>query len=116
MDSEAAVLLGVRPMIIFVIAIAVGSALAGIAGGMMAPIMGANSHLSGIILLAILIVLVAGHGSMKGAVIIGLLVGMVESFGYQFLGTWYLLALFILLGIIIYFRPEGLFGEAPPEV
>jgi len=116
MDSEAAVLLGISPTIIFITAIAVASALAGIAGGMMAPIMGANRHLSGIILLAILIVLVAGHGSMKGAVIIGLLVGLVESFGYQFLGTWYLLALFILLGIIIYFRPEGLFGEAPPEV
>ncbi len=116
MDSEAAALLGINPTITFAIAVAVGSALAGIAGGIMAPIVGANRHLSNIILLTMLIVLVAGHGSMKGAVIIGLLVGLVESFGYQFLGTWYLLFLFIILGIIIYFRPEGLFGEAPPEV
>jgi len=116
LDPEAAALLGINPKIVFAIAVVLGSALAGIAGAVMVPLIGANRHLSQIIIMVIFVVLVAGHGSMKGTVVVGLSMGLVESFAYQFLGTQYMVALLAAIGIIVYFRPEGLFGMMPPEV
>ncbi len=56
------------------------------------------------------IVVVAGHGSLRGAVIIGLLFGLVKSFGYHFLGTWDYTLMLLLVAVIMFIRPWGIWG------
>jgi branched-chain amino acid transport system permease protein len=111
LDSEAAALQGIDAGAIFAITMVLGCALAGIAGAIVAPIFGANLHLSEILIMVLLVVWLGGFGSMKGAVLMSLIIGLVGSFGYQFFGAQYLIGLFAIIGIIIYFKPGGLFGE-----
>jgi len=62
--------------------------------------------------MAILTTILSGHGSMKGAILVGSIIGFAESFGYYFLGSANLVLIFFIALVIIYFRPFGLFGRA----
>jgi branched-subunit amino acid ABC-type transport system permease component len=112
-DSEAASLQGVNPFRAYLGSFVVGCGLAGVAGGTVAasfsvtPSMGHN-----IICMAFLVMVVGGIGSYKGAVLGGILVGQVLSFGYQFLGSISNVVLFVLVLITLSFRPGGILGEA----
>jgi len=110
-DQEGASLQGINPGWMFVIAMIVGSALAGMAGAVIVPYLSAQPNMGNPITTTFLcIVVVAGHGSLKGAVIIGLLFGLVRSFGYYYLGTWDYTIMLSLVAIIMYVRPWGIWG------
>jgi branched-chain amino acid transport system permease protein len=110
-DQEGASLQGINTGWMFAIAMTVGSSLAGIAGAVIVPYLSAQPNMGYPITTTYLcIVVVAGHGSLKGAVIIGLLFGLVRSFGYQYLGTWDYTIMLLLVAIIMYVRPWGIWG------
>jgi branched-chain amino acid transport system permease protein len=110
-DPEGASLQGINTGRMFVIAMALGSALAGIAGAVIVPYLSAQPNMGYPITTTYLcIVVVAGHGSLKGAVIIGLLFGLIKSFGYHFLGTWDYTLMLLLVAVIMYLRPWGIWG------
>lgn len=111
-DQDAAALQGINVRRIFMLAMALGCAMAAVAGSMVAPMFSVNSHMGGaVFIMAILTTILSGHGSMKGAVIIGSLIGLAESFGYYFLGSGNLVLIFFVVLVIIYFKPFGLFGR-----
>ena len=63
---------------------------------------------------AMLVVLVGGTGSMAGALLAAFLVGIVESFAFQYVESFSTLVVFALVALLIYFRPGGLLGKPLP--
>jgi branched-chain amino acid transport system permease protein len=112
-DAETASLMGVRPGHIHSLAFGIASALAALAGGLLAPVYSVGPYVGELPMLkAFVIVVLGGLGSIPGAVIGGLLVGLVESAFATFgSSTIALIASFSIVLAIVIFRPQGLMGK-----
>jgi branched-chain amino acid transport system permease protein len=113
-DKEAARLMGIDSHKMFALAWGVGAACAGAAGALLStffpifPEVGAN-----FILLAFVVVNLGGFGSVAGAFIAGILVGVIEVMGGLLLGPQYKLAVVLVLFLaVLMFRPQGLMGKS----
>lgn len=114
-NSEVATLQGINAKQIFWITMAVGCGLSGIAGAIVAPVYGAYSMMGSMVFSrALLVLMVGGMGSMSGALIGAFLIGIVESFAYQYVGYLNLIVILVLVAILMYFRPGGLLGKPMP--
>lgn len=113
-DSFAAELYGIKPVLIKVVTLGVGAALAALAGGLMAPIYPVAAHMGEAPLLkAFIVVVLGGLGSLPGAVLGGLILGLVESIVASLLdSTFALIASFAAVILILLIRPHGLLGKA----
>jgi branched-chain amino acid transport system permease protein len=112
LDAEAASLMGIRPGRIQSLAFAIASGLAALAGGLLAPLYSAGPYVGEVPMLkSFVIVVLGGLGSIPGAIIGGLLIGLIES-GFTTLGdsTFAMIASFTLVLVIVLFRPQGLMG------
>ncbi len=117
-DQEVAGLQGINARNIFMITMALGCGLAGAAGALIVPVMGASAEMGqGIFIKILLVIIIGGMGSMPGALLAAFIIGLIESFGYQFFGTYNELVLLCCMPPLIYFRPGGLLGRplALPE-
>ncbi len=116
-DASAASLMGVNVSKIILMTFIIGSALAGLGGSLLGPLLvveplvGAN-----IIVLAFAIVIIGGFGNVNGTIIAGLLVGVIESLvtGYLEAGLSSLIIFSILL-LTLAVRPTGLIAERVDE-
>lgn len=112
-DALAARFMGINSDRIFLASFALGATLAGIAGLLVAPIFALDPQMgTEIIFMAMLVMVLGGIKSYKGAVFAGIAVGLAQSFGYQFLGVISHTLLFVAVIIFLIFRPGGFFGEA----
>jgi len=99
-------------MVRFVV-FAAGSALATTAGVLGAPIYNARPGLDiTILILALVVVVIGGLGSVRGALLAALLIGQIESTGRALLSDLASFLLFGALAIVLAVRPRGLFSEA----
>lgn len=112
MDRDAAVLYGVNVYRVFTVTFGIAAALAGLAATMLAsinsisPWMGAPLMLKGFV-----VVVLGGLGSFQGAIIGGILIGIVETLGViVWSSQWREVISFSVLILILWFRPWGLFG------
>jgi len=113
MDREAAALMGVKVKEVYAITFGLGALMAGVSGPLIAMIF-PISPLSGPVYLgkAFVICVLGGLGSVPGAMIGGLALGIVESFGALWFGPEHAVTLsFTLLIVILLVRPEGLLGR-----
>jgi len=111
-DREAAALQGIGVDSTFTLCMAISSALAGAAGALLAPLFFVNPFLGmHAVLKALIVVVIGGLGSIPGAIAGGLLLGFVESFGNTFLGDVTEILGFVIVMIVLLFRPQGLFGH-----
>jgi len=112
-DPEAAAMVGVDIQRIRYLAMALGCAMAGAAGAIMAPLFSAYAFGAlGPLLKAFIVVIIGGLGSLPGAVIAAFGLGAIDSFGVAYLGYP---AYAIGFGVVMLFlivRPTGLFGHA----
>lgn len=111
-DREAAILQGVNVGRIYLLAFALGVGLAGLVGAMMAPIFSIAPTVGAVPMLkAFIVVILGGLGSIRGAVIGGILLGLIESVGSALFGaeTADILQL-ALVAFILIARPSGLAG------
>jgi branched-chain amino acid transport system permease protein len=122
--------LGVNIKLLYTFVFGFGAALAGLAGLMQAPIsivqigMGEN-----ILILAFVVIIIGGIGSIRGAFVAAIIVGLIDTIGRIFLPDVLLLVLstntaltlgralssmsiYMLMAAILVFRPEGLFPAA----
>lgn len=113
MDRDAARLMGVDVPSIYATAFGLGAAMAGCAGVLLAMIFPISPVASGAYLgKAFVVCVLGGLGSVPGAVLGGLFLGLVESFGSVAFGPEHAVTLsFGLLIIFLVFRPQGLLGK-----
>ncbi len=113
MDREAAALMGVNVKRVYAVTFGLGTLMAGAAGPLLVMIF-PISPLSGPAFLgkAFVICVLGGLGSVPGAMIGGLALGVVESFGALWFGPEHAVTLsFTLLILVLLFRPTGLLGR-----
>jgi branched-chain amino acid transport system permease protein len=113
-DKEAASLQGVNVDRINGLAFAVGFALAAAAGALMAPIFKLDPMMGEQPLLkAFIIIILGGLGSIPGAILGGLMLGLIDSIVATALGAEpaFLLS-FVFIILVLLFKPTGLFGHA----
>lgn len=111
-DMEAAAIVGINTAQFSTLSFALGGFLAGIAGGLMGLLFSVSPY-SGIpyLLKGIVVVIFGGLGSIAGAVIGGLFLGVLESFTLTFIGSGAELVSFATLLIVILLRPTGVLGH-----
>ncbi len=123
--------LGIDIQTLFTAVFALGAVLAGLAGMLISPITEASIGMGNeIIITAFVVIIVGGIGSMKGAFIAALLIGLIDTLGRSFLDDLFKLVMsteaaetsapaisamliYIIMAIILAIRPQGLF---PPSV
>jgi len=114
MDLDGARLMGVNIGRIYAITFGLGAALAGAAGSLVSvgfsisPVMDLE-----FLAKSFVICIIGGLGNMMGALVGGLLLGLVENFGAYYFGPGYQNAIgFIIMVLVLFIRPEGLLGKA----
>jgi branched-chain amino acid transport system permease protein len=112
-DGEAAMLMGIPVPRIFLITFAGGSALVGLAGCMVMPLFSVFPTVGlNFVLIAFVIVVLGGMGSLEGALIGGICIGIVQSLSSYYVAPAYgQMFFFILFLLVMVFRPAGLFGR-----
>ena len=113
-DAAAAQLMGIRPDIMQAIAWAIAAGITGIAGALIAtffyvvPTVGETLGL-----IAFVTVSLGGFGSVPGALVAGLLIGVIESLSAYWIGAVYkdIVVYALFLGFL-WFRPQGLMGKS----
>jgi len=111
-DAEIARALGINVSLLFTLVFAAGAALAALGGVLAAPVLslypGADFDA---LILAFVVVIVGGLGSLKGALVGALLVGLLDDFGKAFFPQFALFTVFVPMAFILVVRPTGLFGR-----
>jgi branched-chain amino acid transport system permease protein len=112
-DAEAAALQGIKVNSMYTLSMGIGCVLAGTAGAVMAPVLPTNPFMGPhATIYAILVVAVAGLGNIPGAVVGGLLLGLIENLAYSFLGGFSELISFSVVLVLLIFKPQGLFTKS----
>ena len=110
----AASLYGVNPGRLATIVMAMGFALAALAGSFMAPVYYIDPWIGQTpLFMSILAIVIGGLGSLGGAVVGGMLLGASASLVAWYVGPWSEIIAFALVIVVILFRPQGLFGVKP---
>lgn len=113
MDRGAARLMGIRARHVYALTFGLAAALAGLAGAMVGTVGTFNpAAAAGYTLLSFVIAVLGGLGNMYGALVGGLVIGLVEAWAGQYLpGTWVNAFAFLVLILVLLFRPSGLVGR-----
>jgi branched-chain amino acid transport system permease protein len=116
-DRETAGLMGINPNQLIMLTFVIASALAGMGGAMLGPILVLTPFAgTTVIVKAFAIVIIGGFGNVEGTIIAGLLVGLIESFTTQFLNPGLIdIVVFTLLLLMLAVRPTGLIAERREE-
>src|SRR5579863_537796 len=111
-DAEIARALGINVSLLFTLIFATGAALAAVGGVLAGPVLslypGADFDT---LILAFVVVIVGGLGSLRGALAGALLVGLLDDFGKAFFPQFALFTVFVPMAFILVVRPTGLFGR-----
>lgn len=111
-DRDVAELMGINQNYIFLAAVGLAAALAGAAGAVVMPFFYAYPN-AGIAfgLKSFVVAIAGGLGSIRGALLMGLILGAAESLGIQYVGADAgMLVAFIIMLIVLVLRPQGLFA------
>lgn len=112
-DPEIVRVLGIDVSRVWWMVFGIGTAIAGLSGVLAAPTRAVNAEM-GITVLAesFVVTVVGGMGSLPGAVVAGLLVGIVFSLTSLLAPDLAELSIFVLMALVLLVRPQGLFGKA----
>jgi branched-chain amino acid transport system permease protein len=116
-DRETAGLMGINPNKLIMLTFMIASALAGMAGAMLGPVLVLTPFAgTSVIVKAFAIVIIGGFGNVEGTIMAGLLVGLIESYTTQFLEPGLIdIVVFALLLLTLAVRPTGLVAEKREE-
>jgi len=112
-DPEIVRVLGIDISRVWLLVFGIGTAIAGLSGVLAAPTRAVNPEM-GISVLAesFVVTVVGGMGSLPGAVVAGLLVGVVFSMTSLFAPDLAELSIFVLMAVVLLIKPQGFFGKA----
>jgi branched-chain amino acid transport system permease protein len=116
-DRETAGLMGINPNLLIALTIVIASALAGMAGALLGPVLVLTPFAgASVVVKAFAIVIIGGFGNVQGTILAGILVGIIEAFTVQYLGSGLIdLVVFVLLLVMLVLRPTGLIAERKEE-
>jgi branched-chain amino acid transport system permease protein len=101
--------LGIDITRLYRIVFAAGVALAALAGMIAAPLSSVYPNMgAGVLIICFVVVVIGGIGSITGALVASLLVGFVDTFGKVFFAEWSGVGVYVLMAIVLVWRPEGL--------
>ncbi|MHB8613486.1 MAG: branched-chain amino acid ABC transporter permease [Candidatus Dormibacteraceae bacterium] len=111
-DPELLRLAGVNVPVLFTTVFCMGGLLAGLGGALIAPYHAVSLGIDvDIVVEAFAVTIIGGLGSLYGALIGAVLVGLVESFGIYSAPKFSLAFIFIVMAVVLVVRPWGLFGQ-----
>ena len=111
-SPEIAASMGVNVSRVYMAAFAIGIFLAAIGGAFTAPMISVQPGVSvGVIIVSFAVVIIGGLGSIPGAAIGALIVGMARSFAVHLWPVAELFSIYIVMAVVLMFRPEGLFQQ-----
>lgn len=113
MDRGAARLMGIRARHVYGLTFGIAAALAGMAGAMIGTVgTFSPAAAASFTLMSFVVAVLGGLGNMYGALVGGLVIGLVQAWGGQYLpGTWVNALAFLVLIVVLIFRPTGLVGK-----
>ena len=115
-DSLMVQVLGINTSRIWSIGFAIGIGLAALAGAISVPMMAATPDMGvEMTMVAFVVTVVGGLGSLGGAIVGGLLIGVIVAFTSLFAGEYSNVAMYFCMAVILLIRPRGLFGESGRE-
>ncbi len=116
-DKEMASLLGIPVATMIMLTFVYSAMIGGLAGILVAPILFVSIHMGGTIALkAFAATMIGGFGDVAGAIIGGLALGVIETFGAAYVSVPYKDGFaFLVLVAFLVFRPQGIFGERVAE-
>jgi len=113
-DRQMTLALGINYRLVSAAVFFFGAFLAGLAGFIGAPVLGASWDMGfPTLILALIVVVVGGVGRVGGALAGALLIGVVDSLGKTFFPDFAPYTLYLAFILVLLFRPTGLFGQAP---
>jgi branched-chain amino acid transport system permease protein len=111
-SAEMVGLLGINVVRVFMSTFALGAALAGLAGVLVAPLRGVEPFMSAEALgIAFVVVVVGGLGTLSGALVGGILIGLVQSIMSTLWPEGAQLMIYAAMALVIMIRPTGLMGR-----
>ena len=109
-SAEVASSMGVNVSRVYMLAFTIGIFLAAIGGAFTAPMISVSPGISvGVIIVSFAVVIIGGLGSIEGAAIGALIVGLARSLAVHLAPVAELFSIYIVMAIVLMFRPEGLF-------
>jgi branched-chain amino acid transport system permease protein len=126
-NREMATAMGVNIKALFTVVFGVGAALCAIAGAMLGPILAVQVGMGeSILILAFVVIVIGGIGSIRGALVGSLLVGLVDTIGRAFLPMLFReflpptyasnlgpavasILIYLLMAVVLFWKPQGLF-------
>ena len=114
-NKYAAELLGIATIVTVAVTYALSTTLVGIGGWLVAPLFLVSTSLGDLLLKGFAGMVIGGYGSIKGAVIGSILVGIVESFSALITTTYKNAIVFLLLIVFLIVKPKGLFSSKISE-
>jgi len=111
-NREMAESLGINIKLIHAVVFALGIGLASVAGMIAAPVASVYPNMgSQVLIMCFVVVVIGGIGSVRGALISALLVGLVDTFGKVLLPTVAGMLVYMLMAAVLLWKPEGLFKQ-----
>ena len=112
-DSVIVRVLGVDVSRVWLLVFGLGTGIAALAGVLSAPLQGVSPEMgTSVLTVAFVVTVVGGMGSLMGAVVAGLLIGIVESMSVLFFPEAAKVSMFVIMAAVLLIRPQGLFGRA----
>jgi branched-chain amino acid transport system permease protein len=104
--------LGINIKFIYTLIFALGVALAAFAGMINSPLSSVFPNMGGpVLIMCFVVVVIGGIGSVKGAMVASLLIGLTETFGQVWLPEVAGMIVYVLMAVVLVWRPAGLFGR-----
>lgn len=113
-NPRGAALVGVNVGRVYGLTFAIGAACVAVAGGLMAPLVSITPTVGEeFTILAFVIVVLGGLGNVVGAMVGGIVIGLVQTVGSLYLsGSGSLILVFVVFVLTLFLRPQGIFGGA----
>jgi branched-chain amino acid transport system permease protein len=111
-NREMTEAMGINIRLLFALVFALGTALAAFAGMLAAPVSSVYPNMgSQVLIICFVVVVIGGIGSVKGALVAALLIGLADTFGQVYLPELAGMVVYLLMAAVLIFRPEGLFRK-----
>jgi branched-chain amino acid transport system permease protein len=111
-NREMTEAMGINVRMLFAVVFSLGVALAALAGMLASPVSSVYPNMgSQVLIICFVVVVIGGIGSVKGALVGALLIGLADTFGQVYLPQLAGMVVYLLMAAVLVFRPEGLFRK-----